>query len=108
MLNLMYRHLVIYIALLLAALIPLETAYTMNGCASVVATDNHIGDCGDCVDGERQQCLAYCIALCQSFATSYIQEVRERSNVSSEHYPHGAAFSRISPEGPEPPPPRMP
>ena len=104
----MYRHLVIYIALLLAALIPLETAYTMNGCASVVATDNHIGDCGDCVDGERQQCLAYCIALCQSFATSYIQEVRERSNVSSEHYPHGAAFSRISPEGPEPPPPRMP
>ncbi len=103
----MAPHLLVYLALVLAALLPLETAYAVNGCASMAAMDNHESDCDDCIDGERQHCRAYCIALCQSFPASHIQEVGVRAKASGDHHIHEAAFQRISYRGPEPPPPRM-
>ncbi len=104
----MPRHLLVLLALVLGALLPLETAYAMIGCASVTAMDDHESNCDDCIDGQRQQCRAYCITLCQSFPASRIQEVGARAKASGDHYPHEAAFPRISCGGPEPPPPRMP
>lgn len=103
----MTRHLLVYLALVLAALIPLETAYALNGCASVAAMDDHESDCGDCIDGERQQCQAYCIALCQSFLAAPIQGVGARAKAYDDLHPQEAAFLKISSGGPEPPPPRL-
>lgn len=103
----MPRHLLVYLALVLAALLPLESADAVNGCASVAATDNHENDCGDCIDCERQQCRAYCIALCQAFLAAHTQEVGAQAKTAGDHRPPEAAFPKISSGGPEPPPPRM-
>lgn len=104
----MPRHLLVYLALVLAALLPLETADAVNGCAFVAAMDNQEKDCGDCIDDERQQCRAYCIALCQAFLAGHIQEIAAQEKAADDHRPHEAAFPKISSGGPEPPPPRMP
>jgi hypothetical protein len=101
------RHLVVYLAFALAALLPLETAYAVNGCAPVAVMHNRESGCGDCSDGEPQQCQAYCIALCQSFPASLIKDAGARAKASANRHPHAAAFVKVSSGGPEPPPPRM-
>jgi hypothetical protein len=103
----MPRHLVFYLVLVLTALLPLETAHALHGCAPVTAMDDHEGDCGCCITGEHQQCRAYCIALCQSFLTSPIQEFEVRAKASSDRHPHEAACLKAASGGPEPPPPRL-
>ena len=104
----MPRHLLVYFALVLAVLLPMESAYAVNGCGSAVAMDTHERECGDCTDGNRQQCQAYCIALCQTFPASRVEEVGARARATVDHELHEAAFPRILCGGPEPPPPRTP
>ena len=101
------QRLFLYLAAFLVALLPVEATYAANGCAPMAEMNADAGDCGDCMDDERQQCQSYCLALCQTLPASRILplEVRDISSLTflallekSPPLPNG---------GPEPPPPRM-
>jgi hypothetical protein len=103
----MIRHLAACFTLLLAAVFPLAPVYAVNSCAAVATMHDHESDCGDCIDGERPQCQAYCIALCHSLPASHVREIETRARASADVHPYEMAFLEIPPGGPEPPPPRL-
>lgn len=46
--------LIFYLAAFLVALVPIEATYAANGCAPAATMTDHGGDCGDCMDDERE------------------------------------------------------
>jgi hypothetical protein len=98
---------IFYLAAFLVALLPLEVAYAANGCTPVAAMTDHGGDCGDCMDDERQQCQTYCLALCQSLPASRFSTLEDRELSSLTFLPLIAKFPPLMNAGPEPPPPRI-
>jgi hypothetical protein len=98
---------IFYLAAFLVALLPLDATYAANGCAPVTAMTDNGGDCGDCMDDERQQCQTYCLALCQSLPASRFSTLKDRE-LSSLAFPSLLAkFPPLINGGPEPPPPRI-
>lgn len=101
------QRLIFYLAAFLVALLPLEATYAANGCAPVAAMTDHGGDCGECMDDERQQCQSYCLAMCQTLPASRVLSLGAR-DLSSLTFLPLIANSSLSPNGgPEPPPPRI-
>ena len=48
------RRLFLYLAAFLVALLPVEATYAANGCAPMAEMNADAGDCGDCMDDERE------------------------------------------------------
>lgn len=101
------QRLFLYLAAFLVALLPVEATYAANGCAPMAEMNADAGDCGDCMDDERQQCQSYCLALCQTLPAARISPLEAR-DLSSLTFLPLLANSPPSPiGGPEPPPPRI-
>ena len=100
------QRLTFYLAAFLVALLPLEATYAANGCTPVAAITDHGGDCGDCMDDERQQCQSFCLALCQSLPANRFSALADRELSSLSFLPLIAKFPPLINGGPEPPPPR--
>lgn len=101
------QRLFLYLAAFLVALLPLEATYAANGCAPVATMTDHGGNCGECMDDEREQCQSYCLALCQTLpaARSSPLEFRDLSSLTFLPLLANSPPSPIG--GPEPPPPRI-
>ena len=99
------QRLFLYLAAFLVALLPVEATYAANGCAPMAEMD--AGDCGDCMDDERQQCQSYCLALCQTLPAARISPLEARDLSSLTFLPLRANSPPSPIEGPEPPPPRI-
>lgn len=101
------RRLIFYLAAFLVALVPIEATYAANGCAPAATMTDHGGDCGDCMDDEREQCQSYCLALCQSLSASRVASPEARDLSSLIYQPLLVKFPPLPDGGPEPPPPRF-
>ena len=101
------RRLFLYLAAFLVALLPVEATYAANGCAPMAEMNADAGDCGDCMDDEREQCRSYCLALCQTLPVAHVSSLEARDLGSLTYLPLLAKFPPLPVGGPEPPPPRM-
>lgn len=101
------QRLFLYLAAFLVALLPVEATYAANGCAPMAEMNADAGDCGDCMDDEREQCRSYCLALCQTLPAARISPLEVRDLLSPTFLPLLANSPPLRNGGPEPPPPRM-
>ena len=81
------QRLFLYLAAFLVALLPVEATYAANGCAPMAEMNADAGDCGDCMDDEREQCRSYCLALCQTLPAARISPVEVRDLSSLTFFP---------------------
>lgn len=101
------QRLFLYLAALLVALLPVEATYAANGCAPMAEMNADPGNCGDCMDDERQNCQSYCHALCQTLPAARMSPLEVRDLSSLTFSPLLANSPPLQNRGSEPPPPRM-
>lgn len=101
------QRLFLYLAAFLVALLPVQATYAANGCAPIAEMNAEAGDCGDCMDDEREQCQSYCLALCQTLPAERVSSLEPRNLSSLTFLALHERFPPLRNGGPEPPPPRM-
>lgn len=101
------HRLLLYLAAILNALLPVEATYAANGCAPMAEMNADAGECGDCMDDERGQCQSYCLALCQTLPASRVSTLEARDLPSLTFLLLLANSPPLRNGGPEPPPPRL-
>lgn len=94
------------VALFLAMLLPLEAAYAVTGCRTMIVASEGNFDCGKCGDDDQKYCQTYCLAFCQALPAGRIFDTVETYFSSITYQTFFVVLLPMSGFRPEPPPPR--